>query len=516
MSNELLINVTKQECRVALLEGGQVVEFYIERKGDSSFVGNIYKGRVVKVLKGMQACFVDIGLDKAAFLYVDDIKGGIKELYPFLEGDEETEIISKVDSLSRGKAEDFKIDLKDVSIEELVQEGQEILVQVAKDPIGTKGARVTSRITLPGRYVVLMPGMEHIGVSRKIENEEKRKYLKELASKFKPTGCGLIMRTVSEDATEEEIQKDIDFLLLLWDNIQKKKEKAHAPSLIHSEFDLVLRSLRDFMNQNVDRLIIDNPVECQRLKEFASVYFPRIAEKIELYEGDEPLFDVFGVEVDLARALERKVWLKSGGYIVIDQTEAMTIIDVNTGKFVGKENLEDTILRTNLEAVKEIAYQIRLRNLGGIILIDFIDMDKEENKQKVINAMAEAMKKDRAKTTIYNITELGIVQMTRKRTRESLEHILCDSCPYCEGKGRVKSIRTVAYEILRKLKFISVPPSTEITVVTNPQVADLLTDEERDSIEELENTKKIRITIKKDSLLHQENYHIHKSLLSTE
>jgi ribonuclease G len=498
LSNELLINVTKQECRVALLEGGQVVEFYIERKGDSSFVGNIYKGKVVKVLKGMQACFIDIGLDKAAFLYVDDIRGGIKELYPFLEAIEETEFISK-------------LDFKDASIEELVQQGQEILVQVAKDPIGTKGARVTSRITLPGRYVVLMPGMEHIGISRKIEDEEKRKELKELATKIKPIGFGLIMRTVSEDATEEEIQKDIDFLLLLWDNIQKKKDRVHAPALIHSEFDLVLRSLRDFMNQNVDRLIIDSHAEWMRLREFASVYFPRIAEKIELYDGDEPIFDAFGIEVDLDRALERKVWLKSGGYIVIDQTEAMTVIDVNTGKFVGKENLEDTILRTNLEAVKEIAYQIRLRNLGGIILIDFIDMEKDENKQKVINAMVEAMKKDRAKTTIYNITELGIVQMTRKRTRESLEHILCDSCPYCEGKGRVLSIRSVAYEILRKLKCLTPQEGAEIILVAHPQVADLLTDEERDSLEEIENTRKIRITIKKDATLHQENYHIHKS-----
>lgn len=503
MSNELLINVTKQECRVALLEGGQVVEFYIERKGDASFVGNIYKGRVVKVLKGMQACFIDIGLDKAAFLYVDDIRGGIKELYPFLEGDEETEFISK-------------LDFKDASIEELVQQGQEILVQVAKDPIGTKGARVTSRITLPGRYVVLMPGMEHIGVSRKIEDEEKRKQLKELATKIKPTGFGLIMRTVSEDASEEEIKRDIDFLLLLWDNIQKKKDKVHAPSLIHSEFDLVLRSLRDFMNQNVDRLIIDNYNEWIRLKEFAQIYFPRIADKIELFEGDEPIFDAFGVEVDLDRSLERKVWLKSGGYIVIDQTEAMAVIDVNTGKFVGKENLEDTILRTNLEAVKEIAYQIRLRNLGGIILIDFIDMEKDENKQKVINAMAEVMKKDRAKTTIYNITDLGIVQMTRKRTRESLEHILCDSCPYCEGKGRVKSAKTVAYEVLRKLKFMSLQEGTEITVILNPQVADLLTDEERDSLEEIENSKKIRITIKKDSSLHRENYSIYKNPPSIE
>ena len=502
MSSELLINVTKQECRVALLEGGQVVEFYIERKGDSSFVGNIYKGRVVKVLKGMQACFVDIGLDKAAFLYVDDIKGGVKDLYPFLEGEEgedDMEIISK-------------LDFKDVSIEELVQEGQEILVQVAKDPIGTKGARVTSRITLPGRYVVLMPGMEHIGVSRRIEDEEKRSYLKELAMGIKPQGNGLIMRTASEDASEEEIKKDLDFLLLLWENIQRKKEKVSAPSLVHSEFDLVIRSLRDFMSQNVERLIIDSYTEWERLKEFANIYFPRIADKIELYEGDEPIFDAFGVEVDLARALERKVWLKSGGYIVIDQTEAMTVIDVNTGKFVGKENLEDTILRTNLEAVKEIAYQIRLRNLGGIILIDFIDMDQQENRQKVFNAMVEAMKKDRAKTTIYNITELGIIQMTRKRTRDSLEHILCDSCPYCEGKGRVKSIRTVAYEILRKIKFMTLTEGSEINVTANSAVADLLTDEERSSLEELESTRKIKIIIKKDSSIHQENYYIHTTM----
>ncbi len=499
MTSELIINVTREESRVALLEGGQVVELNIERKRDASLVGNIYKGKVLKILPGMQSSFIDIGLEKAAFLYVADIMTDIEEFYTaFLDNEaEEAELYTKDECLE-----------KSTSIEELIQEGQELIVQVSKDPIGTKGARVTSYVTLPGRYVVLMPNMEHIGISRRIEDEETRSRLKAFAAEIKPKGFGLIMRTASEDATPQEITKDLDFLLLLWENVQKKKEKVSAPSLLYSDLDLVFRSVRDFMSQEVERLVIDSPEEFERLKEFAKTYFPRLLDRIELYEGKEPIFDAFGLELDISRALGRKVWLKSGGYIIIDQTEAMTVIDVNTGKFVGKESLEETILKTNLEAVKEIAYQIRLRNLGGIIIIDFIDMERHENREKVFNAFVEAMKKDRAKNTIYSISELGIIQMTRKRVRESLGHVLSEQCPYCEGKGFIKSARTIAYEIFRKLKKMNLAPGTSAMIKANPAVAELLSDEERQGIEEIENTYEIKLIVKESVNCHQENYEI--------
>jgi ribonuclease G len=394
MESEILINVTLDEIRVGLLEGGQVVEFYVERKRDASLVGNIYKGKVVKILPGMQSAFVDIGLEKAAFLYVTDIHAGMEEFAPFLDDEEKNnsvELISK-----RGRP--------DLTIEDLIQEGQEILVQVSKDPIGSKGARVTSYVTMPGRYLVLMPNVEHIGISRRISEESERTRLKTIVEDIKPKGYGLIIRTASEGSIDEDLKKDLDFLLLLWENIQKKKDRVSAPSLLYSDFDLVFRSVRDLMLQDVKRLVIDSGEEYERIKDFVRAYFEKLLGMIELYEGTESIFDAFGVELDISRALGRKVWLKSGGYIVIDQTEAMTVIDVNTGKFVGKEELEDTILKTNLEAVKEIAYQIRLRNLGGIIIVDFIDMERHENRERVFNAFVEAMKRDRAKNTISHIS----------------------------------------------------------------------------------------------------------------
>jgi ribonuclease G len=350
--------------------------------------------------------------------------------------------------------------------------------------------------------------MEHVGISRRIINDEIRARLKSIASEIKPKGYGLIMRTASEDATSSEIKHDMDFLLLLWDNIQKKKEKISAPALLYSDLDLVFRSVRDFMTHEVERLVIDLPEEHERLREFAKAYFPRLVDRIELYEGKEPIFDAFGLELDISRALGRKVWLKSGGYIIIDQTEAMTVIDVNTGKFVGKESLEDTILKTNIEAVKEIAYQIRLRNLGGIIIIDFIDMEKYENREKVFGAFVEAMKKDKAKNTIYTLSELGIIQMTRKRVRESLGHVLCEQCPYCEGKGFIKSSTTVTYEIFRKLKKMNLTSGATVTIKANPSVAELLSDEERQGIEDIETKYGVTIIIKESFNCHQENYEI--------
>jgi ribonuclease G len=499
--NELIINVAREESRVALLESGQIVELYIERNKDSSLVGNVYKGRVLKILPGMQSAFIDIGLEKAAFLYVSDIMPVIDDFYaPFIEdkGNEE-------DPDDPGMHPET---VKTLPIEELLQEGQEIFVQVAKDPMGTKGARVTSYVTLPGRYLVLMPNVDHVGISRRIENEETRERLKAIANEVRPKGYGLIMRTVSEDAADDEIRRDLEFLLHLWESTQAKKEKAAAPALIYSDLDLVSRSIRDFMGQDIERLVIDSPADYERLCDFVSSYFPRLMSKLELYDGREPIFDAFAIEHDIARALERKVWLKSGGYIIIDQTEAMTVIDVNTGKYVGKENLEDTILKTNLEAVKETAYQVRLRNLGGIILMDFIDMEKLENREKVFNALVEAMKKDRARSTIYNISELGIIQMTRKRVRESLGRVLCEQCPYCEGQGFIKSARTVAYEIFRKLRRMGLARGKVAVIIAHSAVADLLADEERYGIEEIENKFGIKLIVKEDAKLHQEHYEI--------
>ncbi|MBI5075742.1 MAG: Rne/Rng family ribonuclease [Nitrospirae bacterium] len=496
MGMELLINITHGETRVALLESGQVIEFYVERRRDTSFVGNIYKGKVVKILPGMQSAFVDIGLEKAAFLYVADIQTDADEYAPmFEEKDSSTDLFPR-----RSRAE--------TPIDEVLQDGQELLVQVSKDPIGSKGARATSYITLPGRYLVLMPNVEHVGISRRIMSEDERVRLSAIVERIKPEGYGLIIRTASEGSPEEDLKKDLEFLVLLWENLQRKKDRVPARGLLYSDLDLVIRSIRDLMSQEVERLVIDSREEYARVIEFVKTYFPKLLNRIELYEEAEPIFDAFGIELDISRALGRRVWLKSGGYIVVDQTEAMTVIDVNTGKFVGKEGLEDTILKTNLEAVKEIAYQIRLRNLGGIIIIDFIDMDIIENREKLFNAFSEAMKKDRAKNTILHVSELGLIQMTRKRVRESLGRTLCTTCPYCEGKGFIKSPDTLSYEILRTIKKMARHGSTKIIITAHPLVAELLSDEEMLGIEDVEKQYGAKVIIRPDSKMHQENYEV--------
>jgi ribonuclease G len=519
MQNEILINSTREEVRVALLEGGQVVEFYVERKRRASIVGNIYKGKILKVLPGMQSAFVDIGLEKAAFLYGGDIVIIDDLNFEFLNNEYDRPTVTSPPS-SKVTVEEERRNIKEeriiirpqlskkASINEIIQEGQDILVQVAKDPIGTKGARVTAHITLPGRYVVYMPTIEHIGVSRRITDETERARLKEIAEAIKPTVGGIIVRTASEGAPEEEIKRDLEFLIMLWNNILKKKDRTNSPALLYIDLDPVLRTVRDMMGQNIERMIIDSEEDYNRAIDFVSEYFPRLANRIELYDGLEPLFDAFGVEVEITRAMARKVWLKSGGYIVIDQTEAMTVIDVNTGKYVGKESLEETILRTNLEAVKEIAYQIRLRNLGGIIIIDFIDMEKPEHRQKVFNTFVELLKKDRVKSTVFNISELGLIQMTRKRVRENITRILCEPCPYCDGKGYVKSPRTICYEIFRKIRKLRPYMRTKLLIKVNPVVAELLTDEERQGLEELERVFNTKVMIQEDPTFHQEHFEI--------
>jgi len=498
LAGSILINVTGDEIRVALMEGGQVTEFSVERRSDASHVGNIYKGKIVKILPGMQSAFVDIGLEKAAFLYVGDIRTDIIEDYAHLFEEEKA---NGMDFVAHRRKHDLVID-------EIIMDGQEITVQVSKDPIGSKGARITSYITTPGRYLVLMPGVNHVGISRRIEDEDERARLKAIVEEIKPDGAGLIIRTVSEGASAEELTSDLEFLNSVWSNIQKKEDHVSAPALLYPDLDIILRSVRDLMGPDIDKLVIDSKEEMENVREFVSTYFPKLLDKIELYDGTEPLFEAYGIELDISRALGRKVWLKSGGYIVIDQTEAMTVIDVNTGKFVGKEDLEDTILKTNLEAVKEVAYQVRLRNLGGIIIVDFIDMEWLENRDKVFNAFTEAMSRDKAKSTISHISELGLVQMARKRVRESMGRILCETCPYCEGKGFVKSPRTLCYEIFRKAERIAMHGGSKVVITAHPSVAELLSYDERHWLEEIEQARGVKIIVTEDPNLHQENYEI--------
>jgi ribonuclease G len=502
MANELVINTTSHETRVALIENGTIAELYIERSKVKGIVGNIYKGRVVRVLPGMQAAFVDIGLEKAAFLYVADVFDALDEYESFMDGN------GKKMEPQEGDGESPVLQPMH-PIEELLQEGQELLVQVSKEPIGTKGARITSHISLPGRHLVYMPTVDHVGISRRIEDEEERERLKEIVERTKPVGSGFIVRTVSEGKSEEDLLADMKYLLTLWEEVAKKKDRGGAPALIHSDLDVTQKVVRDILTEQVDRIVVDAKPEHDRIVQFITTFMPKMKYSIELYDEEEPIFDHFGLEVEISRALGRKVWLKSGGYIIIEQTEALTAIDVNTGRFVGKHNLEDTILKTNLEAVKEISYQLRLRNIGGIIIIDFIDMEKEVNRDKVYAALEEALKSDKSKTNILKISELGLVEMTRKRVRESFGRMMCEPCPYCEGRGYVKSKTTICYEIFRELRREMLDiRGTKATLTVHPQVADLLYDEERRGLEELERKFKKRITVRAKPGFHQEQFEI--------
>jgi ribonuclease G len=498
MPSEIIVNAGREETRVALLENGLVTEIYIDRKKDRGIAGNVYKGRVMKVLPGMQAAFIDVGLEKSAFLYVGDVFDSASEYAPMMDDEGlELEVEPK---RKRSHAQ---------AIEDLLQEGQEILVQVSKEPISTKGARVTTYISIPGRYLVMMPGINHIGVSRRIEKGEERKRLREIVERLRKPNTGYIIRTASEGRSEEDFTADIEFLSRLWENILKKKEKASAPALLHNELDLIFRVIRDVFTRDIDRMVIDAPEEYQRVREFVESYIPQLNRYVKLYDHDEPVFDHHGVEIEISRALGRKVWLKSGGYIIIDQTEALTTIDINTGRYVGKRTLEDTILKTNLEAVREVAYQLRLRNIGGIIILDFIDMEREDNRRKVYAALQEALVRDKAKTTISHISPLGLIEMTRKRIRESLGRTLCEPCPYCDGRGYVKSSRTICYEVLRELRRAFTGAEEKKALVTvNSVVADMLYDEEREGVEALEKEFQKKIVIKADPNLHQEQYEV--------
>jgi ribonuclease G len=501
MSNELIINVTLSETRVARLENGVVTDLHIERMREGGIVGNIYKGRVARVMPGMQAAFIDIGLDRTAFLHAEDV---VSDLSKFEEGGDSE--YSYFDDNGEGRPKKSR---EERYIENVLKDGSELLVQVEKEPIGSKGARVTSHISLPGRYLVFMPTVDHIGISRRIGDSEERKRLRSIINKLRKGKGGFIVRTVSSGVTEKELTDDIEYLTKLWREIEPKVMKAKAPSLVHAELDVISRVVRDLFTPDVERVVVDSKDAYDHIRAFVSKFMPKGQNAVELYEGTEPVFDAFGIEIEITRALGQKVWLKSGGYIIIEQTEALTAIDVNTGRFVGRRNVADTIFKTNLEAVKEIVYQIRLRSIGGIIILDFIDMERAEHRSKVYNALKEALKEDKARTTITKISEIGLVEMTRKRTREDLRRQLTNTCPYCEGKGYLKSPTTVCYEIFRDLcREAPGIKAKQLEVYCNPAVASMLYDEERAQLEHLEERFGKRIHIKGIAEYHLEQFDV--------
>lgn len=503
MVSNIICNITSRERRVALIENGAIAELFLELTRDQNIVGNIYKGTVTKVLPGMQVAFVDIGLSKAGFLYVSDVDQSFNHMAgSLISGDEE---------MPGAECDEIDQDIQrhdHAQIENILQEGQEIMVQVSKDPIGTKGARITSYITLPGRYLVFMPTADQIGVSRRIEGEEEKKRLKEIMLNIKKNGSGYIVRTAAEGKEEGDLAHDVEFLARLWKTISGQFSSASTPSLVYEDFGLIQKSIRDLYNSDIESIVIDDKDEFNSVVSFCQSYLPEVVSKLSYYEGEEPVFDRYGLEIEIERALHRKVWLRSGGYIVLDQTEALTTIDVNTGKFVGKHSLEETILITNLEAVKEIVYQLRLRNIGGIIIIDFIDMEKDENREKVYFSLDQALKNDRARVNILRISELGLVEMTRKRVRESLLQTLTTMCPYCEGRGVIKSSATVLYELYREIRRVArdLDSSRTMVCVVSPGVADLLFHEESYYLERLEQDLDMKLEIETDSMLHQERF----------
>ena len=480
MKSEILINVTPTETRVTVVENGVLQEVFIEREHLRGLVGNIYKGKVVRVLPGMQAAFVDIGLERAGFIHASDITGG----------DAQTPITS------------------------LLREGQTLLVQVTKDPISSKGARLTNQLAIPSRYLVFMPDTNHVGVSQRIDDSDERDRLRalvvesikreELAEK-----SGFILRTAAEGVGEDEINADTRYLKRLWDTLSARLKTAKVPSLVYEELPLYLRTMRDFARPEITRVLIDSKETYQRIETFVEQFVPEVLSQLEYYPGPRPILDLYGVEDEMQRALERKVPLKSGGYLVIDQTEAMTTIDVNTGAFVGRRNLEETIFKTNLEAATAIGRQLRLRNLGGIIILDFIDMTDVEHQRQVHRMLEKVLEKDHAKTKISGVSELGLVEMTRKRTRESLGQMLTEACSCCDGRGTVKTAETVCYDIFREiLREERAYDASSYLVLASPAVIDRLLDEDSSSLADLEAFMGKTIKLQVESNYTQDQYDI--------
>jgi ribonuclease G len=481
VNEEILINVTPQETRVAVMHQGVVQELHVERSGSRGLVGNIYLGEVSRVLPGMQSAFIQIGLDRAAFLHVADIWG------------------------HRQNHDEAK------PIERILHDGQKLLVQVIKDPIGTKGARLSTQVSIAGRLLVYLPQESHIGISQRIEDEAERALLREKLQHLIPVDepGGFIVRTMAETASEKELGTDIEYLRKLWSDIREKAATAIAPALLYQDLTLSLRVLRDFVNDQCDRVLVDSRETFQRMQAFANDYTLSFADRIQHYTGDRPLFDLYGVEDEIERALARRVPLKSGGYLIIDQTEALTTIDVNTGGFVGGRTFDDTIFKTNLEAAQVIARQLRLRNLGGIIILDFIDMDTEVHRDAVLSEFKKALALDRTRMTVNGFTQLGLVEMTRKRTRESLAHILCEPCPTCQGRGEVKTAQTICYEILRELlREARQFDAREFRILASQMVIDMFLDEESQSLAMLEEFIAKPISLQVETIYTQEQYDI--------
>ena len=481
MTEDILINVTPQETRVAVIEQGVVQEVHVERASARGLVGNIYMGRVIRVLPGMQSAFVDIGGGRAAFLHVADIWG------------------------HRQDGEQAK------PIEKLLAEGQNLLVQVVKDPIGTKGARLSTQGSLAGRLLVYLPQESRIGISQRIEDEEERQHLRDKLQQLLPpdvTG-GFFIRTMAETANDRELLADVEYLRKLWKDIQDKARIAAPTTLLYQDLDLSLRVLRDFVNDDTARILIDSRETFQKVRGFALEFMPNVAERLGHYVGERPLFDLHGVEDEIEKALARRVSLKSGGYLIIDQTEALTTVDVNTGGFVGGRSFDDTIFKTNLEAAQVIARQLRLRNLGGIIIVDFIDMDSEEHRNAVLNEFRKALARDRTRMTVNGFTQLGLVEMTRKRTRESLAHVLCEPCPVCEGRGELKTAQTVCYQVLRELlREARQFDAREFRILASQQVIDLFLDEESQSLAMLSDFIGKPVSLQVESQYNQEQFDI--------
>ena len=492
MSEEILVNVTPRETRVAVIENGMLQELHIERGWRRGVVGNIYKGKVQRVMPGMQAAFVEVGLERAAFLHANDI------------------VRSSPDAVVDGEEAALPTP-PPAPIMDLLRDGQDIVVQVVKDPIGSKGARLTTQISIPSRYLVLLPQSKVIGVSARIEDEAERHRLKQAVTELAGLhgGHGYIIRTNAEGQPVEALAEDIAYLSRVWNVVERRGRESPSRSVLYEDLSLPLRAVRDLIRKDVEKVKVDSKETHERLQAFVAKYMPVLAERIELYSGERPIFDLYGVEDEIGRALDKQVPLKSGGYLVIDQTEAMTTVDVNTGSFLGQRNLEETVFRTNLEAAQAVARQLRLRNLGGIIIIDFIDMDDPEHRRQVLRTLEKSLAKDHAKTTVYEFSPLGLVEMTRKRTVESLARQLSEPCPECSGRGRIKTTETVTYEIFREItRAVRQFEAARLLVIASPKVVARITDEESTAVAELEEFLGKSIRFQADDQYLQEQFDV--------
>jgi ribonuclease G len=494
MKKEILINYTSREVRIAILEDKELVEFLIEREDSRRTVGDIYIGRVTAVIPGIQAAFVDIGQEKAAFLHVSDVATG--SIDPDLLEDEDIVFGNK-------RRKEFS------PIESLLKKGQDIVVQVRKEAIGTKGPRISSQLSLPGRYAVLMPNLDHIGVSKKIDNRKERQRLRSIVRKNRPSGAAVIVRTAGVGVSADQLRDDVRYLERLWKDIRKKVERATPPALIHEDVDLTVFALRDLFTENVDQIIIDNKEEFDRLKSYLKSMAPHLVSRVRLYREKAPILDFYEIEREIEKTLERKIWLKKGGYIVIEHTEALVSIDVNTGRFTGKKDQEETILETNLIAAREIVRQLRLRDIGGIIVVDFIDMEKEENKRKVYGEFRRALRKDRSRARVSPISDLGLVEVSRKRVRPSLLHFYSEECPYCQGGGKVLSIESMAMKIEQWVRRIGAQGRERgILFKVNPILAIHLKDEKEEETRELAEKYGLKLEVVEDPRMHREEFEI--------